>query len=175
MVDILLSTISTLFLFTKIVVYGYNVFQNVQCMNNKPVWYGYWHRNASLGQRTKHWADNIHLQGDCALQWRHNGHHSFSNHQPYNCLLNHLFRRRSNKTSKLRVTGLCVGNSPWTGEFLAQMASNAENVSIWWRHHESLEGIQIAKPMVLKNEMTTPEFPIIIFILIDICFLNTAI
>ena len=39
------------------------------------------------------------------------------------------------KTSKLRVTGLCVGNSPETGEFPAQMASNAENVSIWWRHH----------------------------------------
>ena len=37
--------------------------------------------------------------------------------------------------SKLRVTGLCVGNSPGTGEFPAQMASNAENVSIWWRHH----------------------------------------
>ena len=31
---------------------------------------------------------------------------------------------------------LCAGNSPGTGEFLAQMASNAENVSIWWRHHE---------------------------------------
>ena len=30
---------------------------------------------------------------------------------------------------------LCVGNSPGTGEFPAQMASNAENVSIWWRHH----------------------------------------
>ena len=39
------------------------------------------------------------------------------------------------KTSKLRVTGLCAGNSPGTGEFPAQMASNAENVSIWWRHH----------------------------------------
>ena len=39
------------------------------------------------------------------------------------------------KTSKLRVTGLCVWNSPVTGEFPAQMASNAENVSIWWRHH----------------------------------------
>ena len=39
------------------------------------------------------------------------------------------------KTSKLRVTGLCVGNSPGTGEFPAQMASYAENVSIWWRHH----------------------------------------
>ena len=37
---------------------------------------------------------------------------------------------------KLRVTGLCVGNSPVPGEFPAQMASNAENVSIWWRHHE---------------------------------------
>ena len=49
-----------------------------------------------------------------------------------------LFRRRSKKTSKLCVTGLCVGNSPWTGEFPAQMASNAENVSIWWRHHDGL-------------------------------------
>ena len=39
------------------------------------------------------------------------------------------------KISKLRVTGLCAGNSPGTGEFPAQMASNAENVSIWWRHH----------------------------------------
>ena len=44
-------------------------------------------------------------------------------------------RRRSNKTSKLRVTGLCEGNSPVTAEFPAQMASNAENVSIWWRHY----------------------------------------
>ena len=42
------------------------------------------------------------------------------------------------KTSKLRVTGLCVGNSPVTGEFPAQRASNAENVSIWWRHHVSV-------------------------------------
>ena len=70
------------------------------------------------------------------LQWRHNEHDSASNHQPHDCLLNRLFRRRSKKTSKLRVTGLCVGNSPGTGEFPAQMASNAENVSFWWRHHE---------------------------------------
>ena len=74
--------------------------------------------------------------GDTILQWRHNGHDSVSNHQPYDCLLNRLFRRRSKKTSKLRVTGLCAGNSPGTGEFPAQMASSAENVSIWWRHHE---------------------------------------
>ena len=70
-----------------------------------------------------------------ALRWRHNGCDSVSNHQPHHCLLNRLFRRRSKKTSKLRVTGLCAGNSPGTGEFSAQMASNAENVSISWRHH----------------------------------------
>ena len=46
-----------------------------------------------------------------------------------------LFRRISKKTSKLRVTSLCEWNFPVTGEFPAQRASNAENVSIWWRHH----------------------------------------
>ena len=61
------------------------------------------------------------------LQWRQNGHDSVSNHQPHDCFLNRLFRRISKKTSKLRVTG--------TGEFPAQMAINAENASIWWRHH----------------------------------------
>ena len=45
------------------------------------------------------------------------------------------WRRRSKKTSKLRVTGLCEGNSPMTGEFPTQTTSNAENVSIRWRHH----------------------------------------
>ena len=57
-----------------------------------------------------------------------------SNHQPRDCLLNCLFRRRSKKTSKLRVTGLGEGNSPGTSELSAQRASNAENVSIWWCH-----------------------------------------
>ena len=71
----------------------------------------------------------------CPLQWSHNGHDGISSHQPQECLLNRLLRRRSKKTSKLRVTGLCEGNSPWTGEFPAQRASNAENVSIWWCHH----------------------------------------
>ena len=47
-----------------------------------------------------------------------------------------VFGRRSKKTSKLRVTGLCAGNSSGTGEFPAQMGSSAENVSIWWRHRD---------------------------------------
>ena len=71
----------------------------------------------------------------------HNGRNGVSNHQPYDCLLNRLFRRRSKKTSKIRVTGLCAGNSPVTGEFPAQRASNAENVSIWWRHHATLDRV----------------------------------
>ena len=48
-----------------------------------------------------------------------------------------FIQARSKKTSKLRVIGLCEGNLPVTGEFPTQKASNAENVSIWWRHHEN--------------------------------------
>ena len=74
--------------------------------------------------------------GDSTLQWRHNGCDSVSNHQSHDCFLNRLFRRTSKKTSKLRITGLCAWNSPVAGEFPGQMASNAENVSIWWRQHD---------------------------------------
>ena len=66
------------------------------------------------------WIHVIHLA--LSLQWRHKGGDSVSNHQPHNCLLNRLFRRRSKKTSKLRVTGLCG-------------ASTTENASIRWCHH----------------------------------------
>ena len=88
-----------------------------------------------IGKFDPYQATTKYNKAQSALQWRHNGRDSVWNHQPHDCLLNCLFRRRSKKTSKLRVTGLCVGNSPGTGEFPAQMASNAENVSIWWRHH----------------------------------------
>ena len=79
---------------------------------------------------------NVDVESRNTLHWRHNGRDGVANHQPHDCLLKRLSRRKSKKTSKLRVTGFCAGNSPVTGEFPAQMASNAENVSIWWRHHE---------------------------------------
>ena len=60
------------------------------------------------------------------LQWCHNECDGVSNHEPTDCLLKRLFRRKSKKTSKLCVTGLCAGNSLVTGEFPAQRASNAE-------------------------------------------------
>ena len=79
------------------------------------------------------WVKNKYITA--SLLWRRNGTGGVSNHQPHHCLLNRSFGYRSKKTSKLRATGLCAGNSPGTGEFPAQMASNAENASIWWRHH----------------------------------------
>ena len=75
-----------------------------------------------------------------ALQWCHNDHDGVSNHQLHDCLLKRLLGRRSKKTSMLCDTGLCEWNSPVTGEFPTQMASNAENVSIWWRHHGDYRG-----------------------------------
>ena len=70
------------------------------------------------------------------LLWRHNRQDGVSNHQHHDCLFNRSFRRTSKKTSKLRVTDLCEGNSPMTGEFPTQRASNEENLSIWWRHYD---------------------------------------
>ena len=52
------------------------------------------------------------LRTHITLQWHHNDHDGVSNRQPHGSLLNRLFRRGSKKTSKPRVTGLCVGNSP---------------------------------------------------------------
>ena len=70
-----------------------------------------------------------------ALQWCYNERDCISNHRRLDCLLNRLFRCQSKKILKLRVTGVCEGNSPMTGEFTAQRASIVENISIWWRHH----------------------------------------
>ena len=65
------------------------------------------------------------------LQRRHNGHDSVSRHQPHDCLRNRLFRQIKENIKAPRHWPLC-------GKFTevpAQMASNAEKVSIWWRHH----------------------------------------
>ena len=87
---------------------------------------------ANMYQLSAFWPGASRCQ---TLQWRHNEHDGVSNHRRLECLLNRLSRRSSKKTSKFRVTGLCEGNSPVTGEFPPQMASNAQIVSIWWCHH----------------------------------------
>ena len=87
-----------------------------------------------LGLKLIHVSKRGHRKSAHSLPFRHTERDGVSNYQPHDCLLNRLFRRRSKKTSKLRVTGLCVGNSPVTGEFLRQRVSNAKNVFISWRH-----------------------------------------
>ena len=78
-----------------------------------------------------------------SLTWRHDGCDGVSSHQPHivcsTVYFSTVFKAQIKETSKFRVTGLCAGISPGTGEFPAQMASNAENVSIWWRHHVCLQ------------------------------------
>ena len=70
------------------------------------------------------------------LEWHHNQRDDVSNHRRLECLFNRFLGRISKKTSTLRVTGLCEGNPPVTNRFSSQRASNAENISVWWRHHE---------------------------------------
>ena len=69
-----------------------------------------------------------------SLQWRHNGRDRVSNYRRLDCLLSRLFRRRSKKTSKLRVTGFYRVNSPVAGEFPAQRTRKMllfDDVIIW--------------------------------------------
>ena len=69
-------------------------------------------------------------------------------------------------TSKIRVTGLCEGNSPVTGEFPTQRASNAENVSIWWRHNVC---IQTSGARLLED--TVPATEVKHVILFNLCMI----
>ena len=101
------------------------------------------------------------------LLWRHNGHHGISKHQPHDCLLRRLFRRRSEKTSKLRVTGLCTRNSPVTSEFPTQMASNAENISSRWRHRDIRRSVSIKYGKILWNLILYFPSPIKLWIPFD--------
>ena len=98
-----------------------------------------------------------------ALQWHHNECDGVTNHQPHDCLLNRWFRRRSKKISKLCVTGLCKGNSPMTGEFPAQRASNAENISIWWRHHD-------ISPLTLLSQEANTQYILLNMYMVLLCF-----
>ena len=72
-----------------------------------------WHDNSYHWNIGKHRSlvDYTHSCTE-ALHWRHNDRGGVSHHQPHDCLLSRLFGRRSKKTSKLRGTGLCAGNSP---------------------------------------------------------------
>ena len=69
------------------------------------------------------------------LQKRHNERDGVSNHRRFDCWLSRLFRHRSKKTSRLRVTGLCGGNSPVTGEFPTQSGKCFRLMTSSWFNH----------------------------------------
>ena len=74
-----------------------------------------------------------------SLHWRHSDHDGVSNHQPHGCLLNQFIQAQIKENIKApRQWPLC-GEFTGTGEFPAQRASNAENISIWWRHHVTIK------------------------------------
>ena len=87
-------------------------------------WFGYHYKKISIQFLSTEIQHKIAFASSAkhhnTLQWHHNECNGISNHQHLDCLLSHLFMRRSKKTSKLRVTGLCEGNSPVTSEFPAQ-------------------------------------------------------
>ena len=106
------------------------------------------HQYTAAHQAARNWVSRFQTGDEGAtviidwmspLQWRHNNHRGgVSNHRRVGRLLDRLFRRRSNKTSKLCLTGLCERHNSLTGQFPARRTSNAENVSIcsiWWCHH----------------------------------------
>ena len=85
------------------------------------------------------WIDDVYMfDQHCirTLQWRHNDHDGVSNHQPNHCLLNLLFGCRLKKTSKLRVTGLCAGNSPVNSPHKWPVT---RKMFPWWHHHDTLQ------------------------------------
>ena len=141
----------------------------------------YWLVNNGIcsWQQRRHWVQ--YGESSVRLQWRHNGRDGVSNHQPRHCLLNRSYRRRTKKTSKLRVTGLCEGNSPVTDEFTAQMASNAENVPfddvimnlrvvdlitfvLWWHPRDIGKNFWYYSPVIIsrpkRNNSRTPVYKI---------------
>ena len=129
------------------------------------------------------------------LQWRHNEHDGASNRQPHDSLLNSLFRRRSKKTSKFRVTGLCAGihwwpvNSPHKGPVTRKcfhlmtsscskelsrldMSCQTSNLFICVFHHSEIFIFPYQKPRkLLKLNLM---ISICIACWVEYCFINTA-
>ena len=70
------------------------------------------------------------------LQWHHKERDGVSNHQPHDCLFNRLSKAQIKENIKAPSHWPLWGNTPVNGEFPAQRACYAENVSIWLRHHD---------------------------------------
>ena len=93
-----------------------------------------------------------------ALQWRYNGR---------DCLLNHLFRRRSKKTPKVRVTGLSGGIHRWPVNFphkgpVARQMFPFEDVIMGRRYNHSVRTYNdiretLSRDKLLFTTILTPQ------------------
>ena len=97
-------------------------------------------------------SDDMGTHMAVSIRWHHNGLDSVSNHQPHHCLLNRLFRRRRKHQSSASLAFVWgIHRGP------AQMASNAENVSIMSFH-------VISHKMSFYNSCSTPGYCILIYL-----------
>ena len=81
-------------------------------------------------------ADNITWVPAITSQWRHNEGGGISTHQPHDCLLNRLFRRRSKKHRSSASLAFVWGIQRWPVNSPQKGPVTRKNVSIWWRHHD---------------------------------------
>ena len=64
-----------------------------------------------------------------SLQWRHNECDGLSNHRRFDCLFHAQIKENIKAPRHKPLWGEFTGDRP------TRRASNAKNVSIWWRHH----------------------------------------
>ena len=114
----------------------------------KLIWRSVAHKlyHSILNELAETWKDDKlwvwYQQIATPLHCNHNERDGVSNHRCLDCLPNRLFRRRSKKTSKRCVTGLCEWNSPVTGQFPSQRAmfchhANSDSpMIIGWCHYK---------------------------------------
>ena len=87
-----------------------------------------------------------------SLQWRHNVGDGVSNQQPHDCLLIRLL------TAQIKVNIKAPRHWPlwgeFTGEYPEQRASNAENVSVWWRNHDVITIFDVQSDEIQNTHAT---------------------
>ena len=88
----------------------------------------------------RQWLHTKQAKGHYSNQWcistMSNDHQDILIHLLLDCLYSSVRRLTSNENQNSASLALCGGNPPVTDGFPSQRASNAESVSIPWRHHE---------------------------------------
>ena len=72
-----------------------------------------------------------------SLQWRHNKRDGVSSHRRLDCIPNRLFGCRSKKHKNSASVALVRGIHRWPVYSRHKGQYNVENITIWWRHHDS--------------------------------------